>query len=1404
MRNRTDRSDRGTATRKLGPLWIAMAMLLAAVAPGWATGGDEREPLDPPAVSDASWWSDVQRQIEASEYEITWQDRAVLPDLDGAWQAPNRSQNLRLFFTEEGLRAIRRTEVEPTWELGLALVGFGRGDRLSPIEPATLSANGNRIDLARGEITEWYVNEPRGLEQGFTLHRPPEQFIAREEADWPVAGSRGLRPGEEGSAPAYLVLELRGSLSPVISADAQAIDFAVPGGARVLHYSELLVTDARGRQLPAWLEGFAEEGLRGIRLVFDDASAAYPLRVDPLLQSPSWSTVSNQADAYYGFSTSTAGDVNGDGYSDVIVGAYLYDHGQVDEGRAFVFHGSAAGLVASPVWSAESDQAGARFGLSVSTAGDVDGDGFSDVIVGAYSYDNGETDEGRAYVFLGSRTGLEATASWTAENNQASSRFGYSVSTAGDINGDGYSEVIVGAYYYDGDQGNEGRAYVFHGSAAGPSVKADWTAEGNQASAYFGHCVSSAGDVNGDGYGDVIIGAHYYDNGEANEGRAFVFHGSKSGLSSAPNWTAESDQASAYFGKSVSTAGDVNADGFADVVVGAYMYDNGQTDEGRAWVFHGSAFGLRTTPAAILESDQEGAYFGYSVATAGDVDADGFADVVVGAYRYDNGELNEGTAFVYFGSASGLDPAPGWLGEGEQPDASFGISVATAGDVNGDGCSDVIVGAHRYDSSESNEGAAFVYHGSPDGLSREEGWRQGSDQFGGAFGYSVSTAGDVNGDGYADVIVGALLYDHLTGDGGRAFVYHGSASGLSTTADWTVDGEHINGCLGASVSTAGDVNGDGYADVIVGVPHADVDGLDVGQVHVYHGSATGLSTTPDWTASGDQYWDIFGEHVAAAGDVNGDGYGDVIVGATFYSHGQQAEGRVYLYHGSAAGLSPVPDWVAEGDQAGAYYGAAIAAAGDVNGDGYGDLIVGAFPFDNGESGEGKAYLYHGSATGLGATPDWTAEGNRSGAGFGKSVSTAGDVNGDGYSDVIVGAWTHTNGEYAEGRAYVYLGSATGLGATHAWMDEGDQEIACFGVAVSTAGDVNGDGYADIIVGAYAYDGDATDEGRVFAYYGSASGPSASPDWWVGSHQEDTRFGGSVSTAGDVNGDGYADVIVGAEDYDDGEPSEGAAFLYYGGGGAGPSLVPQSWQPAEDVPISPLGRSSATDRVRLRLRGRSPFAGGRAKLEWEVEPLGTLFDGRGLGRSASWIRLSGSVPQYTQTVSSLDARTPYHWRVRLRYEPASLPYKPHSRWLTVPLDGWNETDLRTEAPDNDADGYTGYFDCDDANPDVWSLPGEAVELVVAADRVTFSWDPPSPPTGVPGTTRYDLLRSPLSDDFVGTATCAAMDILLTKTVDTLFPDPGEYLAYLVRAENACGEGSLGQTSYPGERVGRTCP
>jgi len=461
------------------------------------------------------------------------------------------------------------------------------------------------------------------------------------------------------------------------------------------------IGDASGRGFAGASGGAATR----IESAIDTRGGRVAAAVDGVATNASWSAESNQAHAHFGFAVASAGDVNGDGFDDVIVGAPGYDNGRIGEGGAFVYLGSAGGLDTNAAWAVSGGQALASFGYSVAGAGDVDGDGFADVLVGAPRYDGGEIDEGRAYLFRGSSTGLGKTAAWTTESDLADAELGRSVASAGDVNGDGFADIIVGAPWYDGGSALEGRAWVYHGSPAGLSTSPDWTGNPNRSLAAFGSSVASAGDVNGDGFADVIVGAEFYENGEYEEGGAYAYLGSPSGLLPTAAWTAESDGINAHFGHSVCSAGDVDGDGFSDVLVGAYRYEN----RGRVFCYHGSASGLDRTEA-WSRSPLWGHYFGYAVSTAGDVNGDGYSDVIIGDFGKHSIQGNEGTAEVYNGSPSGLRGFATWADNGDRVGMGLGWSVAGAGDVDGDGNSDVLMGAMDYSNGESQEGGAFGYY----------------------------------------------------------------------------------------------------------------------------------------------------------------------------------------------------------------------------------------------------------------------------------------------------------------------------------------------------------------------------------------------------------------------------------------------------------------------------------------------------------------------------------------------------------------------------------------------------------------------------------------------------------------------------------------------------------------------
>jgi hypothetical protein len=423
-----------------------------------------------------------------------------------------------------------------------------------------------------------------------------------------------------------------------------------------------------------------------------------------------------------------------------------------------------------------------------------------------------------------------------------------------------------------------------------------------------------------------------------------------------PAWTVVCSQAGANFGYSIAS-GDVNRDGFADVVVGARFYDEGETDEGKAFLYLGGPSGLSSTPAWTAQSDQAGARFGVSVASGGDVNGDGFNDVLVGATLASGDQANSGRAFLYLGSAGGLSSTPSWIGESHQGFSNYGVSVAFTGDVNGDGFNDVLIGADTYDNPLVNEGAVFLYLGSATGLPLTPSAIRSSGQAYSDFGLSVAGAGDVNGDGYDDVLVGADLYTVGSVQSGRAFLYLGSPSGIGAQSAWVGQSTQDGALYGCSVASAGDINRDGFDDVLVGAQHDYVAGqsLGYGRAYLYRGARDGLGQQAAWTEEGDSPGAHVGHAVASAGDVNGDGFPDVIVGAHEYSHPEILEGRVSLYLGGVAGLSDVV-WSVESDTSGVGLGSSVAA-GDVNGDHLSDVVIGASGDDNGVNVAGYAETY---------------------------------------------------------------------------------------------------------------------------------------------------------------------------------------------------------------------------------------------------------------------------------------------------------------------------------------------------------------------------------------------------------------------------------------------------------------
>jgi hypothetical protein len=813
----------------------------------------------------------------------------------------------------------------------------------------------------------------------------------------------------------------------------------------------------------------------------------------------------------------------------------------------------AGAVETGPVWTADGNQASAHLGYAVAPAGDVNGDGYGDFVVGLRSYDAGETNEGRVLVYHGGPDGPATSPAWMADGGQVFAFLGSSATSAGDVNGDGYSDLLVGAPSWDGTFQNEGKVALWLGGPGGLATEPAWEREGGQANATFGTSVAFAGDVDGDGFPDLLVGARGWDGAEPDAGRAFLFAGGAGGPADTALWTFDGDQPDAGLGLSVSTAGDVDGDGYSDVLVGAFRQDGVAPDEGAAFLFRGGPAGPSGVPDWSVLGGQASAELGGAVAPAGDVNGDGYADVLVGVRRWDGvAGLDAGRALLFLGDASGLAALPDWIADGEESNALFGWSVAPAGDVDGDGFADVLVGAYKEDVTWLDDGSARVFLGGAEGLDPDPAWLATSAQAGAAFGWSVAGAGDVDGDGYADVLVGAYLYEDGQAGEGRAYLFRGAAGPPAAEPSWTGLAAAGAVAFGDGVAYAGDVDGDGLGDLLVADPLAGFGSGGEGRVDLFRGAEGGPDVTPDWSTVGPHADAGWGRSVARAHDVNGDGYDDVLVGAPLATDAFAAEGLAAWFPGGPLGLAASPAWEARGGAAGADLGRAVAGLGDADGDGLAEIAIGAPGRDGAVPAAGVVLVHRGSPSGPASSPTVLA-GGQTGAAFGESVAGAGDVNGDGLADLLVGEPGWSDGQAEEGRVHLFLGGFDGIATTAVWTFESDEADARLGQRVAPAGDVNGDGFADLLAVAPFAAGGGPDEGRVYLFLGGASGPGPQPAWTWESGQPGAQVS-CVAPAGDPNGDGFSDVAIGVPRWT-GDALLSGRLLVFAGSDSVPVAVP---------------------------------------------------------------------------------------------------------------------------------------------------------------------------------------------------------------------------------------------------------
>ena len=721
--------------------------------------------------------------------------------------------------------------------------------------------------------------------------------------------------------------------------------------------------------------------------------------------------------------------------------------------------------------------------------------------------------------------------------------------------------------------------------------------DGFEPGAYLGYSVSGAGDINGDGFDDLIIGATGADGDDFGSGAAFVVFGSPDPfqndfdltlLDGSNGFEIRGDAAEDLAGLAVSAIGDVNGDGIGDLAVTAPGANaaGGDAGAGKIYILFGddvaidpviSLANLAATEGVVIEGVGPTAGLGASVFGGQDFNGDGVDDIVVGAY---GGATLAGDVFVVFGndagltgpaSTAGLDGTNGFRVSGLAASEMLGASVSQA-DLDDDGMSDLIIGAS---GALGGVGSVFVVKGVANPaanidvttLTGADGFRIDGLVAGDMLGASVSTAGDFNGDGVEDIVIAA---SNATvggqGDTGSVFVIFGVTGGFNnatfdlTTLDGTngfrLDGRDFGDLFGSSVASVGDMNDDGFEDILVGASSADPFGMITGEAYLIFGSDEGFAAQQNVDVLTDDQialitnFDILDSGGFAAGggfDLNGDGLGDAIVGAP--NAGPMDEGGALVVFGAVTPFDPVieGDLVIEADQG---QSGPITTA-DVMAD-----ERDAIPSD---------LLFHAvniiggfiENTGAPGTPIQTFTQADIDAGviaFAKDAITenasfdltATDKEGDVSAPVTVNVQT---GILANSFKLADLDGNNGFQLNG--IAAADQS----GLSVSDAGDINGDGFDDVIIGApQANGGGLNDSGETYIVFGAAGGFPAeielsALDGTNGFRLSGTAAGdlsgGTVSAAGDINNDGIDDLLVGIRNADRPSFNEGEVVLLYG-------------------------------------------------------------------------------------------------------------------------------------------------------------------------------------------------------------------------------------------------------------------
>ncbi len=1173
--------------------------------------------------------------------------------------------------------------------------------------------------------------------------------------------------------------------------------------------------------------------------------------IDLAQATSSWTGEANYDNA--GVSINSVGDVNGDGYEDILIGAHNNDEGNNNAGKVYLIWGK------EKAWQRDNSltQADVSFigemeydnaGIAIAYAGDVNGDGLGDFLIGAPNNDERGENTGKVYLFFGKKEGwakkiplAQADAALLGERPGDSA--GNALSFAGDVNGDGYDDFLVGAKNNDDGGDNSGKCYLVLGKAGNWDKKMKLSSAiafiGEDRDDKAGENLSFAGDVNGDGYDDFIIGAPSKFNNGPDSGKCYLILGRAGTFAqrldlSRADASFFSNQPGEKTGNAISFAGDVNQDGLSDFIIGA----DGNSDRGKAtgkcYLFFGKEKNWkRDTPLSsaniFFYGEKAGDHFGSAVAYAGDVKGQGTEGFLISASRNDEAGKNAGKIYIFNAKTSWAQDVEASSASatilGEKKYEYIGNSLAYGGDINADGLPDLLFATDTSNKGGRLAGQIYLLLGKPnipplkinqadfktdatfkqnlttqveagdtlylqiqaEDLQKERSnvleviastqannsikvqlveTKPDSGIFRGKFqlnktssnnftrklavkpGDTISitlknspkvyaavnlkvsyhsyiidddakgkSSGNNNGhleagetvelslvlannyfkdltdvtaeitstDKQIETLSGKLNFGAIPSKQIQAGLNKAllkiapdcppghilnmrvtvktkkglqwktnftlpvekmvavsgqlknrltnlpletaaiSIKGQNTTLNFTngqyqlylpqgerketliikspghlnlkkeidcshdqktdiflvprqtlsaspvvFEGESSYDSAGDVISYAGDVNGDGYDDFLIGAWGNDEGGSDAGKVYLIFGRAGGWDKRVDLTRAdasfiGEARFDEAGRGISYAGDVNGDGYDDFLIGAPNNDKAGDKTGQTYLFFGKPDGWRRnTPLSAADASFLGVgnhdRSGSAVSNAGDVNGDGYDDFLIGAWANDANGDDAGAAYLIFGKPDGWRrntpltlAKASWVGETARDEAG--KGVASAGDVNGDGYDDFLIGAPSNSESKDFAGKVFLILGRPFGWSwklvlnqADASFLGEDTNDSA--GNPIGYIGDVNGDGFADFAVGAWSSDANQADAGQVYIFFGKKEiwplghSLSAADASFVGETSGDAA-GLALAPAGDVNGDGFDDLLIGAWRNKFQGIETGQTYLFYG-------------------------------------------------------------------------------------------------------------------------------------------------------------------------------------------------------------------------------------------------------------------